>query len=132
MGSTGSVHLFTATGVAAVSSPASGPVSNAAVSVSGAAGPSVGTRTEAGQNVPHANPDRAELTNASPARSANAANPSPRPLGAAGVPRPAETISSPSPVYSFAWNDRSLPAGALAGLSRPVRKSSAPTGSSVT
>ena len=42
------------------SGPASGPESNSAVTFSGAASGAGGTRTEAVQNVPQANPERVE------------------------------------------------------------------------
>ena len=63
----------TRTSVAAHNRPASGPVSKAAVSRIGPAGAGSGTRTEAGQNVPQAKPDRAVLTDRPPASSANSA-----------------------------------------------------------
>jgi hypothetical protein len=64
----------TLTFVSARSRPARGPESKSTVTWTGPAGWADGTRTEAGQNVPQANPDRAvAIGRPSPAASATSA-----------------------------------------------------------
>src|SRR5206468_3124616 len=83
--------------VSAWSGPARGPVSKSTVTLGRVAIGAVGTRTEAGQNVPHRNPQRAEASaGPSPSRNATSAvGPSPP---ATLEDRPTDTIRSSSPL----------------------------------
>ena len=81
------------------SGPASGPESNEAVILSGATSGVWGTRTEAVQNVPQANPERVEPSTRPAASRSETSAPGPSSLAVkVGDPRYAVTISRPSPV----------------------------------